>query len=89
MKLETFTEDYDTLLKFVRENNRSPSALNQSPTTGGPSVWKHIPVYKDVPSDVIRKLYNLYRFDFEAFGFSYDLENHVGSCGGNIESSCC
>ena len=93
-KLET--NDFDKLKLFKYLQMEHPdSLLTNLPEISvfnpsrqvAPSPVKDLPELRNVSSEILSQLYNVYKDDFEMFGYSF--RNHRGVCEDKEGDNCC
>ena len=73
--METFEEDKEAILSMVGLNyikgNGAKKHVNMR--NGTPSSCELTRIYfKQLPSDLVLKVFKIYQYDFESFGYCFD-----------------
>ena len=94
LKLETVDSDLPLLLEKILKSKSeltSVPIMNRSSNSTGPSSYKPLHQFKNIPENILRQLMEVYEFDFNAFGYSFDTETESATCGQRNTDSpkCC
>ena len=85
-KLETLQEDINTYLNEIYGRNvlqflgnrRKSKRPHKIPNLSVKLI--HLPEFKAIPNELIKKLYKRYQFDFELYGYSFDEKLNDSIC---------
>ena len=71
--METFDEDADNILKRLglKDFYKSSKQPHRNKRTGAFSDELTLKYFSNIPQSIIRTLLEIYKYDFEAFGYSF------------------
>ena len=77
-KMETFDEDMEHILKAlglgpIYESSKKPHSNKRN--DGVYSDELTLKYFSQIPHDIIKTLLEIYKYDFEAFGYSFSIPN--------------
>ena len=76
MRLETMDRDMPPLLARLKDaNGLQPNVTTKNAQRCCTNRLSHVAAaFKDIPSDLLNSLFDLYRMDFQVFGYTWDRE---------------
>ena len=90
LKLETVDVDLPQFLDKIKANRSLIENLTVRNTKRNKTFTGRIlEDFADVPKSVASKLYNVYKADFEYFGYSFDFDYHQSVCQSESNGGCC